>query len=162
MKKLNEIRICSVGRSLEELGDKWVLLILREAFFGVRHFDEFQANLGIATNILSNRLKRMVGNGIMKKEKDEKDARRVQYSLTRKGVDLFDVTLALMKWGDRWLADEDGPPLLLTHKNCGQSLDAQMCCAHCGDAINAFDVDYEDGPAIIKAAQRKGESLQDK
>lgn len=152
MKNIHQNRICSVGRALEELGDKWVLLILREAFFGVRHFDEFQANLGIATNILSNRLKRLVEHKIMKKEKDEKDARRVQYSLTKKGADLYDVTLALMNWGDRWLADEDGPPLILTHRACGRRLKAEMRCAHCGERAAPFNVDYEDGPAIKKAA----------
>lgn len=154
MTKQSGNRICSVGRALEVLGDKWILLILREAFFGVRHYDEFQSNLGIATNILSNRLKRLVESKIMKKKKDTKDARRVQYTLTRKGIDLFDVTLALMQWGDRWLADKDGPPLILTHKTCGRRLKSAMTCADCGKVVNAFDVIYKEGPAIIKAARK--------
>ncbi len=154
MKNEQDFRICSVGRTLQVLGDKWTFLILREAFFGMCYFDEFQANLGIATNILSTRLKILVDNEVMKKRKDNKDARRVFYGLTRKGMELFDVTLALMQWGDKWLGDEDGPPLILHHKTCGHRLEPIMSCAHCREPINAFDVDYEDGPAIVKAREK--------
>ena len=118
MKKPNSIdtpRICSVARTIDILGDRWIFLILREAFFGVRYYDQFLSNLGIATNMLSNRLKRLVENGIMEKNKDSTDSRRMTYRLTEKGRDLYPVTLAFMQWGDRWLADEKGPPLLLFH-----------------------------------------------
>ena len=146
MKAQNDIRNCSVGRTLMILGDQWLFLILREAFFGVRNYDMFQANLGIATNILSNRLKSLVESGIMKKKKDEKDARRVKYSLTRKGVELYPIVLAFMQWGDKWLAGEDGPPLLLTHLSCGHRLTPVMCCAHCGEPVLAQDIAYEEAP----------------
>ncbi len=145
IKKKYGNRICSVARTLEILGDRWIFLIIREAFFGVRYYDKFQANLGIATNILSDRLKVLVENGIFQKEKDDIDARRIKYRFTRKGIDIYTITLALMQWGDRYLSDDDGPPLTLYHKPCGQRLEPVMSCAHCGDAINARDVIFEDG-----------------
>lgn len=137
-------RVCSVARSLEILGDRWTFLVLREAFFGVKYFDEFQANLGIATNILSNRLKVLVENGIMQREKDKTDARRVEYRFTEKGRDLYQIVLAFMNWGDRWLADEEGPPLVLHHETCGHRLKPVMSCDHCGEAIDARDVTYKE------------------
>lgn len=154
MKKNKDFRICSVGRTLEVLGDKWIFLILREAFFGVCYFDGFKANLGIATNVLSDRLAHLVENGVMQKRRDENDARRVKYGLTRKGLELYTVTLALMQWGDRWLAGEDGPPLVLTHKTCGHQLDPVMCCGHCGEPVKAFEVEWEYGPANKKEGIR--------
>ena len=138
------VRVCSVARALDILGDRWTFLILREAFFGVRHYDQFLSNLGIATNILSNRLKRLVENGIMEKNRDSTDSRRIKYRLTEKGRDLYPVTLAFMQWGDRWLADEKGPPLLLYHKQCGHRLTPVMCCDHCGESIDAKDVTFEE------------------
>ena len=133
---------CSVARSLEVLGDRWVFLILREAFFGEHYYDHFRSNLGIATNILSKRLKSLVDNGVLEKQPDEADARRIRYKLTAKGLDLYSVTLALIGWGDKWLNDEDGPPLKLHHKTCGHRLQPQMCCRHCGKAVRARDVSY--------------------
>lgn len=140
-------RICSVARTLEILGDRWIFLIIREAFFGVRYYDKFQANLGIATNILSARLKVLVENGIFQKEKDDIDARRVKYRFTRKGIDIYTITLALMQWGDRYLSGDDGPPLTLYHKPCGHRLEPVMTCAYCGGAVNARDIIFKDSLA---------------
>lgn len=137
-------RTCSVARTLNILGDRWIFLILRESFFGVRYYDQFLSNLGIATNILSNRLKRLVENNIMAKQKDSNDSRRMKYRLTDKGRDLYPVTLAFMQWGDRWLTDKNGPPLLLHHTPCDHSLAPVMCCAHCKEIINVKDVTYKE------------------
>ena len=137
-------RICSVARTLDILGDRWMFLILREAFFGVRYYDQFQANLGIATNILSNRLKKLVENSIFERHKDKLDSRRIKYRLTEKGRDLYPVTLTLMQWGDRWLADKNGPPLYLNHKRCGHKLTLAMCCENCGEVVDVYDVTYEE------------------
>ena len=138
-------RICSVGRTMEILGDKWIFLILREAFFGVHYYDDFRSNLGIATNILSNRLKALVLHGILDKEKDENDARRIEYRLSKKGIDLYGVTLTIMQWGDKWLVDEDGPPLILYHNKCGHRLKPYISCSHCHEKVSAYDVSYESG-----------------
>ncbi len=136
-------RICSVARTLEILGDRWIFLIIREAFFGVKYYEKFQTNLGIATNILSNRLKILVENGIFEKQKDKKDARRIKYRFTQRGIDIYSITLTLMQWGDRYLTDDKDPPLNLYHKSCGNRLDPVMCCAHCGEKISARDVSFE-------------------
>ncbi len=137
-------RVDSVGRTIEILGERWVFLILREAFFGVHYYDQFQSNLGIATNILSSRLKSLVENKILEKQKDTVDARRVKYKLTEKGLDLYPITLALMEWGDRWLADDEGPPLLLYHKKCGHQLHTVMRCSSCNEIVKARDVSYQE------------------
>ena len=147
MKKLNrpaDPRECSVGRSLEIIGDRWIFFIIREAFFGVRYYDAFLSNLGIATNILTDRLKWLVENDIFETHKDTKDARRKKYALTEKGLDLYPVILSIIKWGDRWLSDESGPPLLLHHRKCGHLLTPVICCEHCRESIVINDVTYEE------------------
>jgi len=142
MKKEIGNRVCSVARALEILKDRWIFLIIREAFFGIKTFEEFQKNLRIATNILSDRLKILVQNGIFERIKNPDDGRRFVYKLTEKGIDLYPITLAFMNWGDRWLADEEGSPLVLYHQNCGHRLEPVMNCAHCGETIQARDVTY--------------------
>lgn len=137
-------RVCSVDRTLKIVGDRWSFLVLREAFFGVRNFDTFLANTGMATNILANRLNALVENGILKRLKDPQDARRNLYKLTEKGLDLYPATLALMQWGDRWLSGEEGPPLELCHTKCGHRLKPVTCCAHCGNIVSVHEVSYED------------------
>jgi len=147
MKKLNkpaDPRVCSVGRSMEILGDRWIIFIIREAFFGVTYYDVFLSNLGIATNVLTDRLKWLVENDIFEIQKDKKDARRKKYLLTEKGRDLLPVILAFIKWGDRWLADESGPPLILTHTPCGHTLTPVMCCEHCRETVELNEVTAEE------------------
>ena len=156
----NTPRICSVARAIDILGDRWIFLILREAFFGVRYYDQFLSNLGIATNILSSRLKKLVENGIMKKNKDPIDSRRMKYRLTEKGRDLYPVTLAFMQWGDRWLADEKGPPLLLFHKQCGHQLIPVICCEYCGKIVEAKEVTYEEIWKSFNKERRHDESTR--
>ena len=143
MAKKVDHRVCSVSRTLQILGDRWIFLILREAFFGIKYYDQFISNLGIATNVLSSRLKILTDHGIMEKKKDAHDARRVKYRLTEKGLDLYSITLAFMQWGDRWLSDDSGPPLTLFHKPCGQKLTPTMNCSYCGQEIKAHDVSFE-------------------
>jgi len=144
MKKKMGDRVCSVARALEILGDRWIFLIIREAFFGIKTYEGFQQNLRIATNILSNRLKTLVHNGIFERIKNPDDGRRFIYKLTEKGLDLYPITLSLMNWGDRWLADEEGPPLSIFHSTCGHRLEQVMNCSYCGEAIHARDVTYKE------------------
>ncbi len=147
MKKLNkppDPRICSVGRSMEILGDRWIMFIIREAFFGVKYYDVFLSNLGIATNVLTDRLKWLVENEILETHKDKNDARRKKYVMTEKGSDLFPVIMAFIKWGDRWLADDEGPPLIMKHTRCNHILTPVMCCEHCRETIDLNDVTAEE------------------
>src|SRR3954465_4100901 len=96
------LRTCSIAAALETVGERWSFLILRGAFNGLHHFEEFQSTLGIARNILSNRLGRLVESGILEREPDPTDRRRVAYRLTDKGLDLLPVLLSLRQWGERW------------------------------------------------------------
>src|ERR1700754_1877665 len=92
---------CSIARALELVGERWSLLILREAFLGTRRFDEFQSRLGIARNVLQSRLERLTEGGLMRRVAYQQRPLRYEYRLSRKGVDLWPVVVALMKWGDR-------------------------------------------------------------
>lgn len=148
-------RACSVARTLEVLGDRWTLLILREAFFGAHYFDEFEHRLGIATNILSQRLKHLVEHDLFERIRDKQDARRFCYRLTHRGLDLYPVTLALMNWGDRWLADPEGAPLILKHASCGHKLSPRMCCQHCGEVVDPRDVVYRARESGAPKGQKK-------
>jgi DNA-binding HxlR family transcriptional regulator len=104
---------CGISAALEVVGERWSFLILRGAFNGLRHFEEFQGNLGIARNILSNRLGRLVEHGILRRDPDPADRRRVAYRLTEKGRDLLPVLLSLRQWGERWIVDHPSTPVLV-------------------------------------------------
>src|SRR6185437_16671788 len=95
---------CSIARALEVLGDRWTLLVIRDAFLGVHRFDDFQRDLGVARNVLSDRLARLVDEGLLERRRYQERPERFEYRLTEKGLDLFEVLAALMHWGDRWYA----------------------------------------------------------
>lgn len=111
------------------------MLILRDAFLGVRPFDEFQASLGIARNVLSARLQRLVENGVLERRPYQDRPIRHEYSLTATGLDLYPVVVTMITWGDRWMASDDGPPMRMTHP-CGHAPNAELVCAHCRDPLN--------------------------
>lgn len=150
MPHLDPERPCSVARSLEIIGDRWVFLLLREAFFGVRRFDEFHRQLGIARNILADRLKRLVEGGVLERHQYQDRPPRYEYRLTDMGRDLYPIILGIIGWGDRWLADESGPPLALTHTPCGHALEAKTVCAECRAEVRARDVTYGDGAGAAR------------
>jgi len=131
---------CSIARTLEVVGEWWTLLILREAFRGVRRFDEMQAGLGIARNILTARLHTLVAHGILERRRYQERPERFEYRLTQKGLDLYPVLVSLMRWGDRYTAGEEGPPVALIHKSCGHDAGPVLTCAYCGEPISPRDV----------------------
>lgn len=139
---LERVRPCSVARTLQIIGDRWTFLVIREMFFGVRRFDEFQANLGIATNILTDRLQRLNEHGLVAKRAYQIRPERFEYRFTDKGRDLYGSMLVMMHWGDRWLAD-GRPPLLLRHRNCQHDFHAQVACNVCHQPIEARQVAYD-------------------
>jgi DNA-binding HxlR family transcriptional regulator len=104
---------CGISAALAVVGERWSFLILRGAFNGLRHFEEFQTNLGIARNILSNRLGRLVEHGILRRDPDPADRRKVTYRLTDKGRDLLPVLLSLRQWGERWISGQASNPVLV-------------------------------------------------
>jgi DNA-binding HxlR family transcriptional regulator len=146
-KKLDHLQ-CSVANTLEVIGDQWTVLILRDAFMGVRRFDEFQSDLGIARNILSDRLERLVAAGIMELRPYQEHPPRHEYRLTTKGKDLFDVLLALWRWGDRWLPVADEVERHLVHVECGHATHAVASCAHCGKQLLRSDLRIEPGLSV--------------
>jgi DNA-binding HxlR family transcriptional regulator len=123
-------RICSVARTLDVVGEKWSLLVLREAFLGVGRFDQMAANTGAPRDVLSARLKTLVAAGILERVLYNEHPPRYEYALTDAGRELRPVILSLMHWGDRHLADEHGPPMTLTHK-CGHVFVPELTCAAC-------------------------------
>jgi DNA-binding HxlR family transcriptional regulator len=134
-------QVCSIARALEAIGDRWTLLVIRDAFHGVRRFDDFQERLGVARNVLSDRLTRLVDDGILEKRPYQERPQRFEYRLTSKGVDLFPVMVSLMKWGDRHAPDPGGPPMLVLHKGCGGQVDEGLLCDRCGEPITALNAE---------------------
>jgi len=145
---------CSIARTLGVVGEKWTLLVLREAFYGVRRFDDFHAALGCARNLLSARLKTLVENGLLEKQayRDDRGRRRDEYRLTDKGRDLLPAVVALMQWGDRWAADDAGPAVVLRHRDCGEPVSARLSCDAGHAPLGARDVRAVPGPGARGAA----------
>lgn len=143
---------CSLARSLAVLGDRWTLLILRDALLRVRRFEEFEESLGIARRVLSERLALLVDEGILKKVAYQDNPPRHEYRLTEKGLELYPVILSLVHWGDKYYDRKKGPPLLHTHKTCGHDFRAVMTCSECGEPVTARDVIVHAGPGAKKRA----------
>lgn len=143
---------CSIAATLDIVGERWTLLVLREAFLGVRRFDQMQGDLGIARNILAARLQTLVGHGILERRRYQERPPRYEYRLTQKGVDLYPAIVSLMQWGDKYLADGEGPVRLI-HKACGQRTEPLLTCTHCSQPITARDMRAELVPgALAKSA----------
>jgi DNA-binding HxlR family transcriptional regulator len=138
---LERVQPCSIARTLSVTGEWWSSLIIRESFFGTRHFDEFERHLGIAPNILSGRLRRLVELGVLARREYQTWPSRHEYRLTHKGLDLYHVPLAMHTWGERWL-DPD-VELELTHKTCGARVHAVLTCDVCAAPVTRDDVDFD-------------------
>ena len=136
---------CSVAQCLEVVGEWWSLLILRDAFLGMRRFDDFQARLGISRNVLNQRLRRLVEHGVLERVPYQEHPPRHEYRLTDKGRDLWLVVAALRQWGDKWAAP-DGPPLDVIHTACGHVTDAVPTCSQCGEPLEAGALRAVPGP----------------
>ncbi len=144
---------CSVARTLEIIGERWTMLVLREAFYRVRRFEDFQRNIGVARNILSARLRTLVEHGILERVKYQDRPPRFEYRLTEKGIDLYPILIALMQWGDRHAGVETGPPVVLEHRGCGKQTRPTLVCSECGEPIGARDMRAKRGPgAFLKEA----------
>jgi DNA-binding HxlR family transcriptional regulator len=138
---LQRPRPSSIAATLQIIGDRWSALIIRELFYGSRRFDEFQRHLGIATNILSQRLQRLVEHGIVDKHAYQLRPTRHEYRLTDKGLDLYPVPLSMLAWGDRWLSNGQ-PPVRLTHLRCRKRLSPRLSCSKCTRTITRTDLAF--------------------
>jgi len=140
---------CSIARTLDVIGEPWSPLILRDVFAGIGRFDQIQDDLGISRKVLAERLKWLVDSGILDRREYSASPRRHEYVLTAKGMELCDLLLVMVRWGDRWTAGEAGPPVLYRHHACGQISEADLTCAHCHQPMRASDVDLLPGPGSL-------------
>ena len=131
---------CSVARTLSVIGERWTLLVLREAFLRTRRFDDFQRLTGAPRPILADRLRTLVEQGILERRPYGSHPDRFEYRLTEKGLDLYPVIVSLMEWGDRWMPDELGAPVTLEHRGCGHEITPVLTCPGCGDRVGARDI----------------------
>ena len=141
-------QVCSVARALSVVGERWTLLIVRDAFKGTRRFDEFYRNLGVTRHRLTERLNGLVDSGGMTKVPYSERPVRYEYRLTRKGLALYPVLLTLSHWGDEWLAGPEGAPTDYWHTRCGKLTQPQVTCAECGDLLRPEEVSARHGKVL--------------
>lgn len=144
---------CSIARTVSVIGDRWTMLILRNAFLRMRRFEDFQSNLGLTRHLLASRLKRLVDEGILARVPYQQAPLRHEYRLTEKGKALHPVLMALTAWGDAWMDKGAGPPLLYRHQTCGMQMRPIMVCSECREPLEAHQVIPMAGPGL--AAHRK-------
>lgn len=137
---------CSLARTLDVAGEWWTPLIVRDVWLGIRRFDEIQHNLGLSRKVLADRLDTLVREGVLERRRYEERPPRDEYVLTAQGKELMEAFLTLIGWGDRWTAEDAGPPMLLRHKGCGEVVHAEVTCSSCGEPLRAREVRLEPGP----------------
>jgi DNA-binding HxlR family transcriptional regulator len=146
-------QVCSIARALEVVGERWTPLILRDAQLGLRRFDEFQASLGIASNVLASRLKLLCDEGVLERRPDAERPGRPEYVLTAKGRELGPALIMLMKWGDRHYPTPGGPPRLTLHAGCGGRVDEALRCERCRERVEFGDLELRPGPGLARSAR---------
>ncbi len=137
---------CSIGQSLERVGEWWTLLIVRDLHLGLHRFDDIAENLGISRNLLTRRLETLVDDGIVERRAYRDRPPRYEYHLTAAGRDLVPVLLALMAWGDKWVTPPGGPPVRVIHDDCGAEFTPQVCCSACHEPVRTANVTALPGP----------------
>lgn len=148
-------QICSVARALEIVGEWWTLLIVREAFFGVTRFSEFERNLGIAKNVLSDRLSKLVACGLMERNDAPGRGNPRDYTLTERGRDLLPTVVALMQWGDRWIVGPAHAPIRLLDREQGEEIARLEVRAASGKPLSLAEVSIAPGPGANEAIRRR-------
>jgi DNA-binding HxlR family transcriptional regulator len=145
---------CAIGAAVSVIGERWSFLVLREAFSGVRRFEDMRRRTGAPRQVLSDRLGYLVREGLLRKVPYRESGQRLrhEYRLTDKGLDLYPVLVALMQWGDRYAGGAAGPPLLLTHRGCGQPVRLQLTCAGGHALESAREVTPLPGPGARRIA----------
>ncbi|HXW45115.1 MAG TPA: helix-turn-helix domain-containing protein [Streptosporangiaceae bacterium] len=145
---------CTIAGALAIVGEKWTFLVLREAFNGVRRFDDMQRRTSAPRQVLSDRLARLVAEGILRKVpyREEGQRARSEYRLTEKGIELFPVIVSLLNWGDKYAGSPEGPPVLLTHRDCGAGVHLQLACDDGHVLHSAREVTPVPGPGARRVA----------
>ncbi|HEX6711733.1 MAG TPA: helix-turn-helix domain-containing protein [Thermoleophilaceae bacterium] len=148
-----EEEVCSIARALEVVGDRWTLLIVRDAFLGLKRFHEFEADLRVPKKVLTERLQRLVDEDILERRLYQERPERHEYLLTEKGRGLWRVLAHLLMWGDQHYTDDAGPPRILRHQGCGGRLDYSLRCKKCGAEIkDSRHVHIAPGPGLRAVA----------
>lgn len=146
--KTYDSQVCSIARALEVIGERWSLLIVRDALFaGATRYSDFQRSLGVATNILKARLNGFVDAGIMRRNRYSERPELYEYLLTDKGRALAPALVALTEWGDQWATDGK-PPILYVHSECGTGITQHTVCEHCGRVDDPTKVQATIGPGM--------------
>jgi len=146
---------CSIADTLNLIGEWWTILILREAFFGSRRFDEFQQQLGIARNILTARLNKLCESGILQRVPVKEGARRHEYRLTTMGRDLLPILIVLTHWGDRWLNDSKGAPVVFVERDTGEEIDDIRVLSKDGRELEARELALMPGPGASEDTKER-------
>ena len=143
---------CPVAQTLEIIGERWTMLVLRELFLGTRRFADFHHNIGCARNILSDRLQKLVAGGIVQRRQYQDRPPRFEYRLTDKGIELYPTLLALMQWGERYLTGGAGRGIVLEHKACGHKTTPELVCSHCRQPVHARTMRVSVAPGAAAAS----------
>ncbi len=141
-------QVCSIAKALEVVGERWSLLIVRDVMNRNRRFGELQRSLGVARNVLSARLQRLVEEDILERRPYQSSPERYEYFLTEKGLELWPALIALLAWGDRHSPEPGGPPMLIVHKVCGGEVNDRGICERCGELLHARDARALPGPGV--------------
>ena len=137
---------CSIARTMDVIGEPWSPLIVRNIYIGITRFDQLQHSLGISRKVLAERLRWLTENNVLERREYSGKPPRYEYVLTVKGLELFEVLMVMVRWGDKWLAGEAGPPVLYRHHACGRISHVELHCSECGKPMSATDIDVLPGP----------------
>jgi DNA-binding HxlR family transcriptional regulator len=146
---------CSIARTMSVIGDRWTMLILRNAFLRMRRFEDFQANLGVTRHLLASRLKRLVAEGILARVPYQKSPLRHEYRLTDKGKSLHSLLMAIAAWGDEWMDQGAGPPMVYLHQSCGKHVRPVTVCSECHEPLSIHNVQPLPGPGLTAYMRRR-------
>jgi DNA-binding HxlR family transcriptional regulator len=152
LKRDYETQVCSIARSLEVVGERWSLLIVRSVFLGVHRFDDLLGALGITRSVLTARLARLVDEGVLERVPYQQRPPRFEYRATAKGRELWPVLVHLLRWGDEYYLDPNGTPRIIEHTGCGGHPDEHLLCDRCGEPLGWESVTARPGPALLTAA----------
>jgi DNA-binding HxlR family transcriptional regulator len=144
---------CTIAATLEVIGDPWTLLVIRDAFAGVKRFEQWQEHLGVARNVLAARLKSLVRHGVLEPQAYSERPLRHEYVLTRKGKDLYTVLLTMHGWGAKHLYGESGAGVTFVHKTCGHELEPTLACGCCGQTVKPRDLEMRVNPGRPTVAE---------
>jgi DNA-binding HxlR family transcriptional regulator len=152
---------CSIARTVDLTGDWWTPLVMREAFYGARRFEQFHRQLGLSRNVLTQRLDRLVEEGMLERVPYQERPLRHEYRLTDKGRDFFTVLAAMIRWGDRWLAGDEGPPIELRDRESGARVDVEVVDSATGDPVDVDRIMATPGPGLPEKLARQLRELNE-